>query len=114
MIIQAIDQAVIGVGQVAVGSETGRAGAAEQRCETRVLADLEAPTEGVGTQAVDGQWHQPFTIKAQQGGGIAWEQGAHGFQQAAITLALGQFAGQVGDQGQQSGEQWFCSHSDSV
>ncbi|MNE33714.1 hypothetical protein D3C80_1274010 [compost metagenome] len=114
MIIQAIDQAVIGVRQVAVGSETGRAGAAEQRFETRVLADLEAPAEGVGTQAVDGQRHQPFTIKTQQGGGVAREQGAHGFQQASITFALGQFAGQVGDQGQQSSEQGFCSHSDSV
>ncbi|MNL22938.1 hypothetical protein D3C87_1443020 [compost metagenome] len=114
MIIETIDQAVIRIGHVAVGGETGRAGAAEQRFEARVFADLEASAEGVGTQAVDGQRHQPFAIETQQGGGIAGQQGAHGFQQASITLAFGEFAGQVGDQWQQGGKQGFCSHSDSM
>jgi hypothetical protein len=52
-----------------------------------------------------GQRHQPFAVQAQQRGGIARQQGAHGFQQAPIALAFGQFAGQVGDQWQQ--EQGF-------
>jgi hypothetical protein len=113
MVIEAIDQAVIGIGHVAVGGEAGRAGCAQQNFKARVFADLEAPAEGVGAQTVDGQRHQPFAVEAQQRGGIAGQQGAHGFQQAPITLAFGQFAGQVGDQWQQGGKQGFCSHSDS-
>ncbi|MNJ04359.1 hypothetical protein D3C73_1650750 [compost metagenome] len=63
-----------------------------------MFADLETPAEGVGTQSVDSQRYQPFAIQAQKGGRVAWEQGAHGFQQASITLAFGKFAGQVGHQ----------------
>ncbi|MNR42214.1 hypothetical protein D3C85_1607070 [compost metagenome] len=74
--------------------------AAEQRFETRVFADLEASAECVGAQPVDGQRHQPFAIKAQQGSGIAGQEGAHGFEQASIALAFRQFARQVRDQGQ--------------
>lgn len=112
--MQAIHQAVVRVRQVAVAGEAGRAGMAEQGGETRVFADLETPAQGVGAQAVHCQRHQPFAIQAQQRGGVAGQQGAHGFQQAAVALAFRQFAGQVGDQGQQGGEQGLCGHNDSV
>ena len=114
VIVESIDQTVIGVGHVAVGGKSGRARAAEQCFETRMFADFEAPAEGVGTQAVDRQRHQPFTVDAQQGGGIAGKQRAHGFEQTPIALPFGEFAGQVRDQGQQGGKQGFCCHSDSV
>lgn len=64
-----------------------------------MLADPEAPAEGVGAQAIHCQRYQPFTIQAQQRGGIARQQAAHGLQQAPIALLVGQIAGQVADQG---------------
>jgi hypothetical protein len=73
-----------------------------------MFVNLEAATEGVGAQAVHRQRHQPFAVEAQQGGRVARQQGAHGFEQAAIALAFGQLAGQVDDQGQQGGQQGFC------
>ena len=112
--VQAIDQTVIRVGQFAVAVEAGGAWAAEQHGEARVLADFEAPTEGVGAQAIYRQRHQPFTVQAQQRGGIARQQRAHGLQQAPVTLTFRQLAGQVGDQRQQGGEQWLRSHNDSL
>jgi hypothetical protein len=110
VIAQAIDQAVIRVGQVAVGGKSGWPGAVQQDFEAWMVADFEAPAEGVGTQAIHRQRHQPFAVQAQQRGGIAGQQGAHGFEQATIALALGQFAGQIGDQWKQSGEQGFGGH----
>jgi len=112
--VQAVHQAVVGVGQFTVAVETRRAGAAEQHGETRVFADLEASAQGIGAQAVHCQRHQRLTVQAQQRGGVARQQGAHGLQQAAVTLAFGQFAGQVGDQGEQGGEQRLRSHNDSL
>ena len=100
MLGQPVHQAVVRVGEVAITGKSCRAGAAEQHIKARVFADLEASSEGVEAQAVNRQRHQPLAIKAQQGGGIARQQSAHGLKQAAVTLALWQFAGQVSDQGQ--------------
>lgn len=58
VIVEAIDQSVIRIGQVAVGGEARRPDACEQNLETRMLADLEAPAEGIGTQAIHRQRHQ--------------------------------------------------------
>ncbi|MNP23677.1 hypothetical protein D3C76_1163940 [compost metagenome] len=98
MVVQPIYQPIVRVGQVTVAGEAGRLGAAEQCLEARVLTDLEAAPEGIFTQAIDGQWHQPLAIQAQEGGSIAREQGAHGFQQAPIAFAFRQVAGKVADQ----------------
>ncbi|MNJ61804.1 hypothetical protein D3C77_576100 [compost metagenome] len=113
VLVQTFDQAVVGVGQLAVAGKAGRLVAAEDRCKAWMLIDLEAPPEGVGAQAVHRQRHQPFAVQAQQRGGIARQQAAHGFEQAPVAFALGQFAGQVADQRQQGGEQGFCGHKDS-
>lgn len=110
VIVEAVDQTVVGIGQVAVGGEPGRAFAGQQHFKARMFADFEASTQGVSTQTVHRQWHQRFAVEAQQRGGITWQQSAHGFEQAPVALALGQFAGQVGDEGKQSGEQGFGSH----
>ena len=106
-------QAIIGVGQLGIAGEAGGLGAAEQDLESRVFAHPEPPAEGIGAQPVHGQRYQPFAVQAQQRGGIAWQQAAHGLQQAAVALLVGQFAGQVTDQWQQRGEQRLCSHMDS-
>jgi len=100
VIAQTIDQAVVRIGQVAVGGEPRWPGAVQQDLETGMFADLEAPAEGVGAQTIHRQRHQPFAVQAQQRGGIARQQGAQGFEQASIAFAFGQFAGQVGDQRQ--------------
>ncbi|MNS45173.1 hypothetical protein D3C72_776340 [compost metagenome] len=49
MLVESVDETVIRIGQVAVGGEARGSGSAEEHFETRVLADLEAPTEGVRT-----------------------------------------------------------------
>ena len=59
---QAVDQAVIGVGQFAVAGETRWPRAAEQGFKARVFADSEAPTQRVETLTVNGQRHQPFAV----------------------------------------------------
>ena len=78
-----------------------------------MLADSEAPAQGIGAQAVHCQRHQPFAVQAQQRGGIAGQQPTHGLQQAAIAFLVGQVAGKVADQGQQGGEQGLRGHMDS-
>ena len=62
--VQTGDQAVIGVRQLAVTVEAGRAGAAQQDLEARMFADLEASAQGIGAQAVHRQRHQPLAIQA--------------------------------------------------
>ncbi len=52
---------------------------------------------------------------AQQGGGIAGQDGAQRGQQAAVAFGFGELAGQLGHQGQQGIQQrGRCSHSDIV
>lgn len=68
-----VDQAIVRVGQLGVAGEAGGLRAAEQNLETGVLADPEAPAKGVRAQAVHRQRYQPFTVQAQQRGGIAWQ-----------------------------------------
>ncbi|MOA31392.1 hypothetical protein D3C78_1525470 [compost metagenome] len=113
VLVQAFDQAVVGVGQFAVAGKTSGRVVAENRREAWVFVDFEASAKGVGAQAIDRQRHQPFAVQAQQGGRIAGQQAAHGVEQASVALALGQVAGQVADQRQQGGKQWFCGHKDS-
>ncbi|MNF13899.1 hypothetical protein D3C80_2159020 [compost metagenome] len=55
-----------------------------------------------------------LAIQAQQGGGIAWQQLAKGFQQAPVAFAVRQLAGQVGHQGEEGGEQRVTGHFDSL
>ncbi|MNQ58008.1 hypothetical protein D3C85_721950 [compost metagenome] len=100
VLMEAIDQPVVRVRQVAVRVETRRAGAAEQRGKARVFADFEASPQGIRAQAIHRQRHQPFAVQAQQGRSIAREQGAHGFEQASVALAFGQFTRKVRDQWQ--------------
>ena len=76
--MHALHQAVIGIGQFTVTVETRRVGAAEQHGEARVFADLETSAQGIGAQTVHGQWHQRLAVQAQQRGGVAGQQGAHG------------------------------------
>ncbi|MNP70740.1 hypothetical protein D3C76_1670130 [compost metagenome] len=78
-----------------------------------MLADPEAPAQGIGAQAVHRQRHQPLAVQAQQRGGIARQQTTHGLQQAAVAFLVGQVAGQVADQRQKGGEQRLCGHMDS-
>ncbi len=69
--IGGVDQAVVRVGQLRVAGEAGWFRAAEQYLEAWVLADPEAPAQGIGAQAVHCQRHQPLAVQAQQSGGIA-------------------------------------------
>ena len=94
----AFDQAIIRVGQPTVGGKVGRLRAGQQSLQTWLLGDLEAPAEGVSTQAIDRQRHQILALKAQQRRGIARQQRAQRLQQATITLSLGQITGQIGHQ----------------
>ena len=110
--MQPLDQAVVGVRQAAVGSETRRSGVLQQRSQTRMLADSEAPPQGIGTQPLDRQGHQNFAVESQQRHGIAREQLAQGSEQAAITLVVIQLARQIGDQGNKRFQQRISGHFD--
>ncbi len=57
---------------------------------------------------------QLAAVKAQQGSGVARQYGAHGLQQAPVTFAFRQVAGQVRHQREQGSEKQFCSHFDLV
>ena len=88
--------------------------------KARVLGHAKAPAQGVGAQSIDGQRAQPVVaifaaLAAQQGGGIAGQDGAQRGQQAAVALGFGELAGQLGHQGQQGIQQrGRCSHGDIV
>ncbi|MNQ36405.1 hypothetical protein D3C85_499250 [compost metagenome] len=114
MAVETLDQTVIGVGQRAVGGEAGQAAVPQQALEARVLADPEAPAEGIGAQAVDGQRHQGVAVQAQQGGGIGRQQRAQRAEQAAVAFLLGKVAGQVGHQWDQGAQQGMRCHFDSL
>ncbi|MNZ72470.1 hypothetical protein D3C78_908490 [compost metagenome] len=108
----ALDQAVIGIGQRAVGGEAGRPAPGQQGSETRMLGDLEASPQGVGTQAAYRQRHQPVVVQAQQGHGVARQEGLQGAEQAPVAFRLGQLAGKVIQQRQQYRPQGVASHFD--
>ncbi|MNO94377.1 hypothetical protein D3C76_859950 [compost metagenome] len=114
MAMQAFDQPVVRVGQPAVCGEAGRSVAFEKRLQTGVLGNLETPTEGIRAEAVHRQRDQLVALQAQQGGGVAGQQLAQGFQQAAIAFAVRQLAGQVGHQGEEGSEQRVSGHFDSL
>ncbi len=103
--IRGVDQAIVGVGQFGVAGKPGGFRSAEQNLEPRMLTDPESAAQGVGAQAVHSQGYQPFTVQAQQRSGVARQQAAHGLQQAAVALLIGQIAGQITDEGQQGGQQ---------
>ncbi|MNT32529.1 hypothetical protein D3C72_1684160 [compost metagenome] len=95
----ALHQTIVRVGQPAVRGEMRDATALQQCLQPRVFGDLEAPPQGVLAQAIHRQGHQLVTVQAQQGGGIAGQEPAQGFEQAPVAFALGEFAGEVADQG---------------
>jgi len=111
---------VVGVGQRGVGGKAQRLAGRQQGGKARVLGHAKAPAQGVGAQPIDGQRAQPViaifaALAAQQGGGIAGQDGAQRGQQAAVALGFGELAGQLGHQGQQGIQQrGRCSHGDIV
>ena len=105
MTMQPLDQAVVGVGQTAVGGETARSGVFQQCSQARMLADLEASAQGIGAEPLDRQGHQDVAIKPQQRHGIARKELAQGRKQAAVTFAVVQLTGQIGDQRNQGFKQ---------
>jgi len=60
----------------------------DEGAQARVLADLEAAAEGVLAESIDGQRYQLVAFQAQQGGSIARQQAAKGFEQAAVAFAV--------------------------
>ena len=112
--LHAFDQAVIGVGQGAVCRKAGGPVGLQDLPEARMFVDPEAPAEGVRTQSIDGQRHQPGAFQPQQCRSITRQQSSKGFKQTAITLAVGQLARQVIDQRHQCLQQGFGVHIDSL
>ena len=93
-----LDQAVVGVGQRAVGRKTGRLPGFEQPLQARMLGDAKAPAQRVRAQAVDCQRQQAVVLEPQQRDRIAGEQPPHGGQQVAVALGRRHLLRQVGDQ----------------
>jgi hypothetical protein len=108
--VHMLDQAVVGIGQAAVGREAQRARGLQQGLQPRVLPDQETPAQRVGRQAVHGQRHQRVAIQAQQRHGIGRQQAAHGVEQAPVTLGRRDLARQVGHQRQHGSEHGLGSH----
>ena len=97
-------QAVVGVGQRAVGREAGGLGAGADDVQSRVFAAREAPAVDVLGETVAGHRDQVVALEAQQGHGVAGNRAAHHVQQAAGAV-LGRERGRHGQgQGQQVGE----------
>jgi hypothetical protein len=112
--MQAVHQAVIGVRQGAVGRKTRRTIGLQQLLKARMFIHFEAPPQRVAAQAIDGHRHQPVSVQPEQRRRIAGQQGPHRFQQAAVTLAVGQFARQVIDQRYQDLQHRGGIHIDSL
>ncbi len=112
MTVQAVDQPIVGVGQATVGGEPGRATMFHQCRQAGMLTDPETPPQGIGTQPLHRHRQQQFAIELEQRHRIAGEQPAQCGQQAPVALAIVQFAGQVGDQGDQRFEQGISGHID--
>ncbi|MNV48310.1 hypothetical protein D3C71_1402090 [compost metagenome] len=100
-----LDQAVIGIGQRAVGFEAQCLAMCEQGRQARVFGDAKAPAQRVAAEAIGGNRFEHLALQAQQRHGIARQQAAQCVQQTAVALALGQVVGQVGYQGHQAAQQ---------
>ena len=112
--MRAFDQAIVGIGQRAVGSETHGPAIVEQRRQARVFVETKAPAQGIGRQAAHRQRHQLLVLQAQQGDRVAGHELLQGLQQAAVALVLGHVAGQVIEQGQQNRNQGTGGHIDNL
>ena len=108
-------QAVIGVGQGAVGREAHHIPGAGDGLEARVILEGEAATQHVLHQAVDGQRDELAPLVAQQGRGIRFQQAAHALDQAVEAVLMGDAELQVeGDARQAVGRDHDDCPNDSV
>ena len=81
-------QAVIGVGQGAVGREAHHIPGAGYGLEARVILEGEAAPQHVLHQAVDGERDELAPLVAQQGRGIRFQQAAHALDQAVEAVLM--------------------------
>ncbi|MNZ33484.1 hypothetical protein D3C78_508300 [compost metagenome] len=109
------DQAVIGVGQSAVGGETHHVAGAGDGLHARVIPQGEAATQHVLHQAVDGERDELAPLVAQQGRGVRVQQAAHALDQAVESVLMGDAELQVeGDARQAVGRDHDDCPNDSV
>ncbi|MCY1355441.1 hypothetical protein D9M69_418610 [compost metagenome] len=92
-------QAVVGVGQLAVGGELDRLAARQDLRQARVAGKREAAAEHLVGQADGGLRAQAVAVQTQQHHGAAGEDFTQADHQALQAHRTGQFAGQVGQQG---------------
>ena len=97
--LHAVHQAVVGVGEVAVGRKAQRAGRFQQLAKARVVGHAKAPAQRVSAQSIGGHGPQHLAFQPQQGRGVAGQHAAQALQQPAKALGLGQVTRQVGHQG---------------
>ena len=96
---QGVEQAVVGVGQLAVVVKAGDLAAGQDRCQARVLADSKPPPQRFAHQPVHGHGAQVVLFKAQQGDGAAAKLRAQPAHQALQAHGLRLLGHQVGENG---------------
>ena len=89
-----LDQAVVGVWQLAVGGQARRPAPLQQRQQARVILQAKAPAERVVAQADHRQRLQRVAFEAQQRSGVTGEKRQCGFQQVPVTGLVGLVPGQ--------------------
>jgi len=89
-----LEQSVVGIRKAGIGCEAQAIAALQQAGETRVRGSRKAPPERLFRESVDGdrlQHRRPFIgQQAQQRGGVAGHQAAHGGKQLAVAGVHGQ------------------------
>lgn len=83
------DQAVIGVGQVAVGGEAHHVTGTGDGLHARMVRQREAAAQHVLHQAVDGQRYELAPLVAQQGRCVRVQQAAHALDQTVEPVLMG-------------------------
>ncbi len=94
-----VEQAVVGVGQATVRLEPGRLALREDRRQPRVLGNDEAPAERLLHQTDRRQRTQAVLVQPQQHHCAAAKMLVQGVHEALQAHGVGQFGGQVGEQG---------------
>ncbi|QHQ28598.1 hypothetical protein XaFJ1_GM001865 [Xanthomonas albilineans] len=95
MPMNAFHQPVIRIWQRAVGRKANGAFGIQKFSQTRVLSDLEAPTQCVWAKTIDGHRHQLLTFQAKQGCGIARQESPKPLEKTTIPLGIWQVLGEV-------------------
>ena len=102
-----MNQAVVGVGQLAIHRKPNQFATAQDGFQPRVLAEQEPAAAGFFAQAIEGHRPQVIALQPQQADGVAGNGLANRFQQAPIA----DLGGQVTTQVLNNGDVVFQSHA---